>query len=107
MLARDHQAVAGKQRPVVEEREHVLVVEHDVRIGLPPRDGAKPAVRVHRPHPIDHPSTDRQDRAGACLTLLRMRILVALTTLTVVAAAGSMLSAGASGAGPCTALVRG
>jgi hypothetical protein len=36
-----------------------------------------------------------------------MRILFALTTLTVALVAGSMLSAGASGAGPCTALIRG
>jgi hemolysin type calcium-binding protein len=36
-----------------------------------------------------------------------MRILLALTTLTVVVAGGSTLSAGASGAGPCTAVISG
>jgi hypothetical protein len=36
-----------------------------------------------------------------------MRILFTLTTLTVTVAAGSTLSAGASGAGPCTSLIRG
>ena len=36
-----------------------------------------------------------------------MRILFALTTLAVALAGGSTLSAGASGAGPCTALIRG
>jgi len=87
---------------VVEECEHVLVVAHDARIGLPSRDGAEPAVGGHRPHPIDHVSSDRQDRSGARLTWLEMRILFALTMLTVAVACGSMLSAGASGADPCT-----
>jgi hypothetical protein len=36
-----------------------------------------------------------------------MRILLALAVLTVALAVGSMVSAGASGAGPCTTLIRG
>ena len=107
MLPAGSAGVAGEQGAVVEEGERSLVLEHDVGIGFPPRNRAERAVRVHRPHPIDHPSSIRQDRSGARLTLLRMRILFALTTLTVALVAGSMLSAGASGAGPCTALIRG